>query len=68
MPFTQAELDGLKEAYASGALRVVHEGKTVEYGSEADLLRRIRMVEQELKVSSGGQNTPSVSYAGFSRG
>lgn len=67
MSFTQTELDELKQAYASGALRVVHEGKTVEYGSEADLLRRIRMVESDLK-SASGQNTPSVSFSSFSRG
>ena len=67
MSFTQTELDELKQAYASGALRVVHEGKTVEYGSEADLLRRIRMIENDLK-SVSGQNTPSVSFSSFSRG
>ena len=27
MGFTQTELDALKEAYAAGALRIVHEGK-----------------------------------------
>ncbi|MBF0162812.1 MAG: hypothetical protein HQL88_11065 [Magnetococcales bacterium] len=53
MSFTQAELDVLKEAYATGALRVTHEGKTVEYGSESDLLRRIRMIESELAAASG---------------
>lgn len=53
MSFTQTELDALKEAYAAGALRVTHEGKTVEYGSGSDLLRRIRTIENELAVSSG---------------
>ncbi|MBF0215153.1 MAG: hypothetical protein HQM00_16595 [Magnetococcales bacterium] len=67
MTFTQTELDELKQAYASGALRVTHEGKTVEYGSEADLLRRIRLVEGELRVSSG-HPAPNVSFASFSRG
>ncbi len=67
MTFTQTELDELKQAYASGALRVTHEGKTVEYGSEADLLRRIRLVEGELRASTG-QPAPSVSFAGFARG
>ncbi|MBF0182632.1 MAG: hypothetical protein HQM03_21710 [Magnetococcales bacterium] len=67
MTFTQTELDALKQAYASGALRVTHEGKTVEYGSEADLLRRIRVVEGELNNSSG-QNCSLVSFASFSRG
>ncbi|HAT48869.1 MAG: hypothetical protein HQL07_03925 [Nitrospirae bacterium] len=67
MAFTQTELDELKQAYASGALRVVHEGKTVEYGSEADLLRRIRMVENDLRTTTG-QSVPNVSFASFSRG
>ena len=53
MGFTQTELDALKEAYAAGALRIVHEGKTVEYGSESDLLRRIRTIENELSVAAG---------------
>lgn len=53
MSFTQAELDALKEAYASGALRITHEGKTVEYGSEADLLRRIRVIEGEMSTATG---------------
>jgi hypothetical protein len=53
MSFSQTELDALKEAYAAGALRISHEGKTVEYGSESDLLRRIRTIESEIATSSG---------------
>ena len=53
MSFTQTELDTLKDAYAAGALRVSHEGKMVENGSESDLLRRIRMIENELAAASG---------------
>ncbi|MBF0399666.1 MAG: hypothetical protein HQL90_02745 [Magnetococcales bacterium] len=53
MSFSQAELDVLKEAYAAGALRVTHDGKTVEYGSESDLLRRIRTIENELATTAG---------------
>ena len=53
MTFTQTELDTLKAAYATGALRISHEGKTVEYASESDLLRRIRMIENELATASG---------------
>ncbi|MBF0401390.1 MAG: hypothetical protein HQL80_06595 [Magnetococcales bacterium] len=67
MSFTQAELDALKEAYAAGALRVTHEGKTVEYGSESDLLRRIRVVEKDLAQSSGRARHGTV-YCSFSRG
>lgn len=53
MTFSQTELDTLKAAYATGALRISHEGKTVEYGTESDLLRRIRTIERELATSFG---------------
>ena len=51
MTWTQSELDALKSAYASGTLRVSYDGKSVEYGSEADLIRRIRTIEREIAVS-----------------
>jgi hypothetical protein len=41
MPWTHAELDALKKAYAAGTLRVGFEGGSVEYGSAADLMSRI---------------------------
>ncbi len=66
MSFTQAELDVLKEAYAAGALRVTHDGKTVEYGSESDLLRRIRTIESELAVTAG-KSRSTRTRLGFSR-
>ncbi|WP_085440372.1 phage head-tail joining protein [Magnetofaba australis] len=67
MTWTQTELDALKRAYASGTLRVSYDGKLVEYGSEADLLRRIRVIEREVQASSGSSR-PSHSYAAFSKG
>ncbi|MEO5333982.1 MAG: hypothetical protein H7839_18365 [Magnetococcus sp. YQC-5] len=67
MSFTQDELDELKQAYATGALRIVHEGKTVEYGSEADLLRRIRVIEQALAGGSTQKRSKRTGF-GFSRG
>ena len=67
MPWTQAELDALKRAYASGTLRVSYEGKTVEYGSEADLIRRIRTIESEMAVL-GGNPKPRRSLAAFRKG
>ena len=67
MSWTQTELDALKRAYASGTLRVRFDDKTVEYGSEADLLRRIRVIEREIRASSGnGQSHRSLSR--FSKG
>jgi phage terminase large subunit GpA-like protein len=67
MSWTQAELEALKRAYASGTLRVSYEGKTVEYGSEADLIRRIRTIEGEMAVLSGNPR-PRRSLASFRKG
>ena len=67
MTWTQAELDGLKKAYASGALRVTYDGKTVEYGSENDLIRRIRTIEAEMAAAAGTPK-PRRSLASFRKG
>lgn len=66
MAWTQAELDALKSAYASGTTRVSYEGKTVEYDSGAALLQRIRIIEAEVQ-SVGGRRRPSVGLASFGR-
>ena len=67
MAWTQAELDALKRAYASGTLRVTYDGKTVEYGSEADLIRRIRTIEAEMAAAAGTLK-PRRSLARFAKG
>jgi hypothetical protein len=67
MAWTGAELDALKRSYASGTLRVSYEGKTVEYGSEADLIRRIRTIEGEMAVLAGNPR-PRRSLASFRKG
>lgn len=67
MSWTTTELDALRRAYASGTLRVSYEGKTVEYGSAADLLSRIRTIEREL-VGNGVERAPVAGFAGFARG
>src|SRR5690625_5090701 len=46
--WTEAELAALRRAYASGTTRVSYDGKTVEYGSAADLLVRIRTIERQI--------------------
>ncbi|GHF71116.1 phage head-tail joining protein [Seohaeicola zhoushanensis] len=66
MAWTQIELDALKSAYAAGTVVVQYDGKRIEYGSEADLLRRIRTIEAEIS-SQGGKAKPRVGYATFSR-
>jgi hypothetical protein len=67
MTWTQSELDALKAAYASGTLRVSYDGRTVEYGSEADLIRRIRVIERGIAAASG-KPRPSHSLASFRKG
>jgi hypothetical protein len=65
--WTQAELDALKAAYASGTTRVTYDGKTVEYDSEAALLRRIQTIESAIGTA-GGNPRPVAGYASFGRG
>ena len=67
MTWTQTELDALTQAYASGTLRVSYDGKTVEYGAEADLLRRIRTIEAEMAAAEGRPN-PKRSFVTFRKG
>ena len=66
MAYSQTELDALKEAYAQGILRLTYEGKTVEYGSADDLLRRIRVIEGEM-AATAGQKQPVAGFASFRR-
>jgi hypothetical protein len=67
MTWSQAELDALKKAYASGTLRVSYDGRSVEYGSEADLIRRIRTIESEM-AAADGRPKPRRSFATFRKG
>ena len=46
--FTEAQRDALREAIASGVLRVSYDGRTVEYRSLADLRAALRDVEAAL--------------------
>lgn len=67
MAWTQAELEALRRAYASGTLRVTYDGKTVEYGAEDDLIRRVRTIESEMAAAAGTPK-PRRSLATFSKG
>lgn len=67
MAWTEAELVALRRAYSSGTLRVSYDGRTVEYGSADDLLKRIRTVEGEISAASGAPR-PVAGLAGFGRG
>jgi hypothetical protein len=46
--YTEAQRDALREAIASGVLRVSYDGRTVEYRSLADLRDALREVEGAL--------------------
>jgi hypothetical protein len=65
--WSESELSALRRAYASGTLRVTYDGKTVEYGSAADLLSRIRTIEREIAAGTSA-SLPVTGFAGFSRG
>ena len=67
MSWTESELEALKRAYATGTLRVSYDGKSVEYGSAADLLSRIRTIEREMAAGTS-KPLPAAGFAGHSRG
>ena len=69
MAWTQADLDALKEAYATGTLLVrMPDGREVRYPSGDDLLRRIRIIEADLVAAAAGQPAPVGRFATFRRG
>ena len=64
--WTETELAALRRAYASGTTRVSYDGKSVEYGSAADLLARIRTIERA--IAAIGRPLPVAGRVGFARG
>lgn len=58
MSYTQTQLDDLRAAYASGVRRVIIDGKQVIYGSGAEMLQAISIIERSLTSSV----TPVQSY------
>lgn len=67
MTWTDTELAALRRAFSSGTLRVSYDGRTVEYGSADDLLKRIRTIEREMAATSSA-TLPVAGFARFSRG
>mgnify|MGYP001394997126 CR=1 FL=1 len=64
MPYTVAQRDALRQAIASGVLRLSYEGKTVEYRSMSDLRAALNEVEQSLARENGqAQNRRIKIYA-----
>lgn len=62
---TQAYLDKLEKAYASGVLEVSYNGETVRYDSGSELLKRIQYVKEAL--ASTADKRPPSTYASFER-
>ena len=52
MAATQSQLDALDSAIASGELRVIVEGRNVEYRSISDLLSARRFLADQLAAST----------------
>ncbi|BCP53792.1 hypothetical protein K32_24090 [Kaistia sp. 32K] len=63
-----AEILALKKAIASGATRVSYDGKSVDYDSLDQLLKRLTWLEAQQNVGSGQPRRPTAGFATFSRG
>lgn len=61
MAYTQAQLDALRAAFASGVLTVEYDGKRVTYASRDDLKRRIDEIEKTINPAAPAR----YSYASF---
>ena len=57
MTYTIVQRDALRQAIASGVLRLVYEGKHVEYRSMDELKSALNEVEQALARDSGEVQT-----------
>jgi hypothetical protein len=63
MSFTQAHLDALNQAIASGELTIEYNGKKITYRSIGELVKAKQLVEAELSNTSRASN----SIARFNR-
>lgn len=64
MAWTQAEIDTLKAAIASGVLSVAYADRTVTYKSTDDQLKALALMEREVR----GANAVGSRLAGFDKG
>lgn len=60
MTYTLAQRDALKQAIASGVLRLSYDGRTVEYRSMAELKSALNEVEAALARDSGRPQTRQI--------
>jgi hypothetical protein len=66
MAYSQAQLDAIKAAYASGVTRVSYDGKTTEYRSLAEMREIIATIEADL-AAQAGRKRPVAGFASFRR-
>lgn len=66
MAYSQAQLDAIKAAYASGVTRVSYDGKTTEYRSLAEMREIIATIEADL-ATQAGRKRPVAGFATFRR-
>lgn len=65
MAFTQADVDTIKKAIASGVARVdFSDGRRVDYRTVADLKDALALAQADV---TGNQTDTTVSYASFSK-
>lgn len=62
------EIQGLKEAIASGATRVSYDGKSVDYDSFEKMLQRLGWLERQQATATGARRGPRAGFATFDRG
>lgn len=63
MAWTQADLDAINKAIASGAKRVTFSDHTVEYHSMDDMLKAKNLIESELNGSTVPPIVQSVAFS-----
>lgn len=66
MAFTQAQLDALEAAIASGTLEVRYGEKSVRYQSTADMIKARDLIRDQLSVAAANQQSRA-SFASFMR-
>lgn len=67
MAYTQAQLDALDAAIASGTLRVRYEDRDITY-RDLDELRQARQIVQADLAGQSGTPRQTRSFASFSKG
>lgn len=66
MAFTQTDVDTLKAAIGSGAMKVRYaDGREITYRSQAELERALKMARDEVAATTGSDKPSRSFVAGF---